>query len=389
MITELMDMKPKFKTFFEWVPMTDEVVQFRSLETIFVMKGKSVVELLPLIIPLINGTNTVRDIVGKLPNVTLEVIEEVMEKFRNYYFIEDADGFKKTTLKRPRIKHSKNVIDFLAFYSERKMPDGDLINKYQLFESLQKSSCLVIGLGSLGIQVINSLAAFGIDELYGYDYGRVETSDVGAFYNNSHIGRPRVEVAKQILKKTNKFGEFLGCDLTASGQEELERLIKEVDVVVVATDLMVRSLYMNVNSLCIKHNKPWTSVRVGECEILIGPTIVPKITPCYECFMSRVNGHDDNYEENMAFEEYKENNKDKIQLINMPHFTSIAANLISFEIFKFLTSVLYPASMSNVIRYNLVTMDMSVSQILKVPRCNSCGNMKNRPASIPYSVFLS
>jgi thiazole/oxazole-forming peptide maturase SagC family component len=321
--------------------------------------------------------------------VKTEVIEEVLQKFKNYYFIEDANGMKKTTLKPARIEYSKNVIDFLSFYSERRMPDGSTINKYQLFESLQKSSCLVIGLGPLGVRVLNSLADFGIDDLYAYDYNNVEINDVGDLYKKSQIGKPRIEIAKQVLKKANKFAQLETCDLTADGRKELERLIREVDVVVVATELMIRSLYLDINSLCIKHNKPWSSVRVGEYELQIGPTIVPNITPCYECYLSRVNGHDENFKENQAFEKFKEENSDKIHPVQIPPLTSVAANLISFEIFKFLTNILYPASMSSVIRYNLMTMNMSSSQILKIPRCDSCGRMKNRPASIPYSVFLS
>ncbi|MEN8904975.1 MAG: hypothetical protein ABF289_03350, partial [Clostridiales bacterium] len=146
--------KPKFKDHFNWVPMSEDVVQARSLENIFTIKGKSVIDLMPKLIPLLDGSNTISDIVCKLDNVEEDVIKQAIVKLTQYYMIEDAEKKNNCSLTKDELKNAKNQIEFFSRFADRQSPSGDIVDKYQIFESIKDSKCLLVGLGNLGVSVL-------------------------------------------------------------------------------------------------------------------------------------------------------------------------------------------------------------------------------------------
>lgn len=380
--------KPKLKTYFNWIPMGGDVVQVRSLENIFIMKGKSVVEILPKLIPLLDGTNTIDNLIEKLPEIDGEVIKETILRFTQHFLIEDADNRKMLDLSEEEIEHAGKQLEFFSHFADRQLPNGETINKYQLLVSLKNSGILVIGLGNLGAAVINSLAVLNIGKLYGYDFGLVDFSDVGVFYKKDDVGTARVQASGRIARSANKYVAYEGCDITGGRDEELERLISMADFIVLSADIPLKSLYEKVNMLCIKHDKPWISARTGETEMELGPIVIPRQTPCFDCYTSRVNGNMSFFNENMAFEAYKEENIDKIKPVSIEQTYSIMANMLSIEAMKFLTNILYPVCISRVLTFNIITMETTASSILKIPRCKSCGSLTEAPSTAPYAVFL-
>lgn len=344
--------KPKLKNYFNWIPMGDDVVQVRSLESIFIMKGKSVVELMPHLIPLLDGSNTTDEITEKLPEVDSGVIKAAILKLTRHFMIEDAEKKEQYDLKKEENDIALKQLEFFSHFSDRQLPNGEIVDKYKILKNLKDSKCLLVGLGNLGINILNSLAYSNVAELYVYDYRKVSSNDVGMIYKRENIGEDRIKIAESVVKIANRHLDLFACDINNNSNSELEKLISTVDFVILATDLPIKSFYNSVNQLCLKYKKPWISARVGEIEMEIGPLVVPYQTPCFDCYTSRVNGNISFYNENLVFEDYKEKNIDRIYSISIEPVYSIVSNMLVLEVIKYLSSILYPICTSRVLSYN-------------------------------------
>jgi hypothetical protein len=291
--------------------MGDDVIQVRSFETIFVMRGKSIQDLFPQLIPLLDGENTLDDIFNHLPHVEREVIVSALLKFSHYFMLEDAANDCECKITDEESMRSGQFLNFFSHFSERQLPGGESVNKYALLSKLKSSKCLIVGLGCLGVTILDSLAASNVGTIYGYDFDSIGSNDIGRFYSPNHIGKDRVEVAKDIVNRFGTSTRYVPCDLQSNPTTELEKLIQNADIVIMSRDIMLRSEYGNINDLCIQYKKPWISARIGETEMEVGPLVIPGQTPCFECYTARINGNMSFFEENMEFESFKENNAKK------------------------------------------------------------------------------
>ena len=378
---------PRFKSNYYWVPLSEDSIQLRSIENIYILTGESVTNLVPRVVPLLDGTRTLDNLYKSLPDVNPEVIDSLIIRFSQFFFIEDAAAENASSLTSEEIEMNQNQLEYFSLFSERYLPDGEIVSKYRVFETLKNSSCLVIGLGNVGMYVVASLAEAGIGTILGYDTSNVMPNNIGVFCEKKDLGTKRSTIAESIAKKANPNINFKSN--SNNSEAELIELICESDLVILASDVTLDSEYTRINEMCINENKTWLSVRVAETEVEVGPMIVPKQTPCFTCYSSRLNGNMSHFDENKAYSNYKESAKGEITFSSIPAMYTMAASIATIEIIKKITSIIHPLSLSHVINYNMITMETKSSSILRIPRCESCGNLVDSPSIAPYSVFLS
>lgn len=379
--------KPLLKKYFSLIPMDKDLMQVRSLENIFMMRGESVTEVLPQLIPFLDGKHLIEEIIQKLNNIEPNVIYELLDKLADKFLIEDAQSRDDSELsEEEHMEFSKNI-EFLTKFSERQLPDGSVVDKYKIVSKLRESKCLVIGLGNMGISVVSNLANLGVGEIIGVDSAIVDKNNIGNYYTHQEIGIKRSSASIKIINKKHKLVKYLGVN--ELDDVSLENHVKNSDFVIITMDLAVRSFYEKVNKLCLKYDKSWLSARPGEFEMEIGPLVIPKQTPCFECYTSRLNGAMTFVKENNMFELYKEEFGSNILTTTIEPVYSLVASIISLETLKYLTNILYPITVSRLLTFNIVTMESNLSTVLKIPRCKSCGTLRERPSTAPYSVFLS
>ena len=98
---------------------------------------------------------------------------------------------------------------------------------------IQNAKVLIVGVGGLGSPVALYLAAAGVGTLHLVDADVVSLSNLGRqiLYNTTHVGKCKVEIAKQVLQDLNpdvqvvphnvalykEIGEKYSIDLIASG----------------------------------------------------------------------------------------------------------------------------------------------------------------------------
>ncbi|NAS13220.1 HesA/MoeB/ThiF family protein [Poritiphilus flavus] len=123
-------------------------------------------------------------------------------------------------------------------------------------KTLGGSSVLVVGLGGLGVPVLQYLNAMGVGSLGLIDQDTVELANLQrqVLYSEEDLGRPKLQVALQKLKAQNSETNFHTYDSFLVRENALE-IIENYDVVVDATDNFA-TRYL-INDCCVMLNKPF------------------------------------------------------------------------------------------------------------------------------------
>jgi adenylyltransferase/sulfurtransferase len=172
----------------------------------------------------------------------------------------------------------------LEFYS-RQIVLPDIGYSGQL--KLKKSKVCIVGLGGLGSPIALQLAAMGIGQLRLVDCDIVELSNLQRqhIYNTNYLGHPKVEVA---AKKLNELNPNIRIEPLPQSLNEgnAEEIIGGVDVVVDGLDRMTPRYALNRASQ--KLNVPYIFAAAIMTYGNVS-TIIPKKTPCLECFQGNLD----------------------------------------------------------------------------------------------------
>lgn len=175
----------------------------------------------------------------------------------------------------------------LRFSRQIMLPEMDVAGQQKLVDA----KVLIIGMGGLGCPAAMYLAAAGVGHLVIADDDTVELTNLQRqiAHSQEDIGSAKVTSAEATLKGLNP-------DVTITAlakrllEEELDRAVADVDVVVDACDNFTTRFA--VNRSCIKHKKPLVS---GAAIRMEGQVAVfdsnSEESPCYQCLYSE--GDDD------------------------------------------------------------------------------------------------
>jgi molybdopterin-synthase adenylyltransferase len=148
-------------------------------------------------------------------------------------------------------------------------------------EKLRDSKVCVIGVGGIGNPIVTQLTAMGIGKLKIVDRDVVEISNLHRqhLYTQNDIGRVKVEVAAEHLKKINPMVEIEAVPASVTKQAA-ESIIKGADIVIDALD-SIDARYA-LNDACIKFNIPF--IYAGALGMLGSVcTILPNKSACLRC----------------------------------------------------------------------------------------------------------
>ncbi|WP_312503678.1 ThiF family adenylyltransferase, partial [Bacillus luti] len=150
-------------------------------------------------------------------------------------------------------------------------------------EKIRNKHVLIVGAGALGSASSESFVRAGIGKLTIIDRDYVEWSNLQRqqLYSEEDAREkiPKAIAAKNRLEQINS-----EVQMDAS-VENMEDLLKNVDVIIDATDNF--DIRFIINDLSQKHNIPWI---YGSCVGSYGMsyTIIPQETPCLHCVLKNV-----------------------------------------------------------------------------------------------------
>lgn len=138
-------------------------------------------------------------------------------------------------------------------YNRHLIIDG-FLPKHQ--KKIANSSVLIIGAGGLGSPVSQYLTAAGVGKITIIDNDIVSVSNLQRqiLYTENDIGKPKVLVAKERLKKLNSNVKIKAIQSYFS-VSNAEELTQPADIIIDACDNF-ETRYL-INDICIKLNKPF------------------------------------------------------------------------------------------------------------------------------------
>lgn len=363
--------KPRIPRYFYILPMAADRILFKMAGRVVSMRGKTVATLLPELLPLLDGQHGVMEIVDLLQGFDAKDIRRTLELMNGKGLLEDA-AIKPP----PELTQADFHSEQLAFFSHF------IHNSFEAQLALQNAYVALIGLGAVGSTVLDALATAGVGHIIGVDEAEVKRRDCTSnmFYSQDDLGRLRCDVVSERAKR------FPTTDFQCSAHPirdapDIKEVIQGCNLVVVCAEDAFGPLFGWVNQACLALQIPWTSGHLDGSTGIVGPSIIPYQTPCYECYQLRMKGNLEHYEEFIAFEDYLKQQVDHSNHSygNLGPLPGVVGQLTALEAIKMLTGFARPALYGKLYEMDFLTLRTEFHEILKLPRCPSCGVTRRTP----------
>ncbi|MFJ9523599.1 HesA/MoeB/ThiF family protein [Kitasatospora sp. NPDC101801] len=192
--------------------------------------------------------------------------------------VEDADADIPANLgEREAGRYSRNTNWFSWVDQTPRQSPLDLQSR------LKASSVTVIGVGGVGSAAVASLAAMGVGAIHCVDGDTVELSNLNRqiLFAEADIGRPKVEVAVERLRRINSDIEIRGTDLMVTDAKALAEIVGGSDLFLHCAD-RPKGLEFTSNEVAARLGIPWI-MGCYNGPMLCVSTFVPGRTVCFAC----------------------------------------------------------------------------------------------------------
>lgn len=225
-------------------------------------------------------------------------------------------------------------------------------------EKLRDAKVCVVGVGGIGNPIVSQLAAMGVGKLKIVDRDVVEISNLHRqqLYNEDDIGKVKVEVAAERLKKMNSHVKIEAIPLSIT-KYNAESIVKGVDIIIDALD-SVDARYA-LNDACLKYNIPF--IYAGALGMLGSVcTILPSRSACLRCIFPA-----------LADEDMPTCSTEGVH----PSILYLVAGVQVSEAVKILTGK-YPTLVNKLLYIDLNELSFDKIQMFRNEECSSCGPKK-------------
>lgn len=212
-------------------------------------------------------------------------------------------------------------------------------------EGLADAAVLVVNENLIGRTVIRDLTHVGVDSI-----------TLFSFEDNTDDATP--------VDQTGL--EFGYC----ADENKLEENIERVDCVVYTEDKPYPERLDAINNIAFTARTPWIPGRVLGLDGIVGPTIRPGVTSCFECFRTRATGTLDG---EATFRELGTPPRPAAPPIPKPGFARIIGGYLTLDVINLLTGNT-AFTLARCVHFDFFSFSVEANTVLKAPRCAVCSN---------------
>lgn len=199
--------------------------------------------------------------------------------------------------------------------------------------------------------------------------GVVTTSDIARHVIADVQEMPVESVTVSEPVRETSVGEVAGIPTT---DDPVEDVVADNDFVIYAAEQPYPELEELVNETTHAERTPWMSIQRLGYDGLVGPTIFPGETACYECFKARKLSNVVSWENYQAFRDAYRGGDQDASTETLPEFNRMLAGMAAMDLrHLFAHGVGYTAG--RVIATSSLDLTMNADRVLKQPRCDVCG----------------
>lgn len=326
--------------------LTDEGLVLGTPGKDFIMISDGIDEYLTFLNAFKDPTDyeTAYDIVNQQNYVTPKQFDEIMDfsKENNIVKIAEEIIIEKDYSEYHAEKYSRQIQSFAS------LPEIELSDAVKMQKKIQKSKVIIIGLGGTGGYLALSLAMMGVEKLVIVDKDDIELSNTArqVLYDESDIGKSKIEVAEQKLKKFNKNLSVYKYEEYIMEAEDLSFLNEhaDADLIVLCADTPRKTIQYIIDEAAHSLSIPWFCYGPFQhSKVKIGPLIVPRETKSYrEIYPTDI------FKEDSRTESINENMQSAI----IDPFNGLASKIASIEVLKILTNYKRVGIINKVIEVN-------------------------------------
>lgn len=226
-------------------------------------------------------------------------------------------------------------------------------------KKFKNKKVLILGLGGIGSNTALLLSRAGFDNFVFVDCDNVEESNLirQLSYNENDVGNLKTESLYKKIK--NNKNNIIIYNKKILCKDDISNEIKYCDFVLCTLDKPKRKIRRIINELCIEYEKPVLFCGFSEHVGMIGPFIIPNITPCLLCTEKDMN-------------EEPINNVDITP--SYGPLCAIISSIASNEIIKYYSNYSLDNLLGKTLMFNCSTYETKIIKWKKNKKCKECGN---------------
>lgn len=212
---------------------------------------------------------------------------------------------------------------------------------------LKRATVAAVGEGQLLGSVVSILAHWGIGRIIGV------ASDKST--------REKIPEHREVIDQINPWVQFDSISV----EDFFNTSDLRVSLVVYVPEFFDAALCNRLNESCIANDALFLPYCLDATVVEIGPLVFPRRTACYKCYELRRQGAEVFCSDSRS---------------QMRWSPPIGVEWLCLEIVKALSRFVEPVTREHVWRFNLVTGEVRIHPVLKLPRCPVCGLSRYHPA---------
>jgi bacteriocin biosynthesis cyclodehydratase domain-containing protein len=342
----------------------DEVLHFASTRRRIKIKGHSFREFQQLVIPLLDGQHTLKEIEDLVVDTFApEDLEAGLQLLAEHGLLKDVNGESLSA------ELSERLAPQLNFFHEMDMNPEEQTR-------FMRATVTVFGMGGAGGGAAHALSAAGVGHIRLVDPLPVAPADtyLSPIFTLADVGATRADVVAQKIAASAPEAKTLTHAESLESDADVLAVIEGSDFIINCLDQGQSGLMYKLNRACLKSGIGWTSGAVAGTEVVIGPTVRPYETACYLCYKMRTVACAGNPEDEFSFESFLDRRKqdDSARRENLVFGVGLAANLLSLEAIKALSGNLPPSATGKIVVFDLLSLASSKHVVLRKPWCPAC-----------------
>ncbi len=237
---------------------------------------------------------------------------------------------------------------------------------------------VIFGAGAVGAQTFDSLAESGLGSLRVVDDTQLTDAEVkAAALSNGGAKRTRAEALTARATKTAGARQSFGhVPVDLDSDAEVARAVEGADCALVCIDAPAPALLRAVNRAALKTGTPWLAGQIYGGLGVVGPTVVPGESACYQCYELWRDAHLPNAREVVQYE----TRLSEMSAIRNPRaaprpLATCLAGLVALEALRLVTRQARPQTVGRFLRVQFFEPEMTYHPIIRLPGCPACGRL--------------
>jgi thiazole/oxazole-forming peptide maturase SagC family component len=158
------------------------------------------------------------------------------------------------------------------------------------------------------------------------------------------------------------------------------------DCLIATSDFGGQATFCQWNKLCLDQSITFVPVMLKNMIGYVGPVILPGITACYECLLSREQSH---IAESVLHRIVDSVAYEGQGIVGFhPSMATILGDIAAFELTRFYSEILPGRKFGKMLEVNLLAAGITQRTVLKVPRCTACSPfIEKASTNLSFTMF--